>query len=392
MKGIISALVIATAALLIAADFRIAQPGDLTVHEWGTFTSVAGQDGSAIEWDALGGKDDLPKFVNDFGYRGFKWRLTGTVRMETPVMYFYSPRELDASVKVAFPQGLITEWYPRAEYEVFQRSRLDGSLRRLETNLNGIDTTLRSLTGAIEWRNIKVQPDTSPALPVENHPSRYYAARGTDAAPIAVGDQHEKFLFYRGVGRFPIPLTARLSGDGKVLIENRGADPVPSVILFENRGGRLGYRNAGALQDSVTLDPPLLDSALPMLRHDLETTLIAQGLFPKEARAMVETWRDSWFEEGSRLIYIVPSRAIDAILPLQVDPLPSQTARVFVGRIELVTPETMHAVEQAIAVGNRSTAERYGRFLDPILQRISAESPLQASQVEQFRQSLLPHY
>jgi hypothetical protein len=54
MKGIISALVVATAALLIAADFRTAQPGDLTVHEWGTFTSVAGQDGSAIEWDALG--------------------------------------------------------------------------------------------------------------------------------------------------------------------------------------------------------------------------------------------------------------------------------------------------------------------------------------------------
>ena len=35
---------------------------------------------------------------------------------------------------------------------------------------------------------------------------------------------------------------------------------------------------------------------------------------------MVETWRDSWFEEGSRLIYIVPSRAIDAILPLQIEP------------------------------------------------------------------------
>jgi hypothetical protein len=391
MKSIISALVVATAALLIAADFRPAQPGDLTVHEWGTFTSVAGEDGSAIEWDALGGKDDLPKFVNDFGYRGFKWRLTGTVRMETPVMYFYSPRELDASVKVAFPQGLITEWYPRAEYEVFQKSRLDGSVRRLETNLKGIDTTLRSLTGAIEWRDIKVQPDTSPALPVENRPSRYYAARGTDAAPIAVGNQHEKFLFYRGVGRFPIPLTAHLSGDGKVLIENRGADPVPSVILFENRGGRLGYRNAGALQDSVTLDSPPLDSGLPALRHDLETALIAQGLFPKEARAMVETWRDSWFEEGARLIYIVPSRAIDAILPLQVDPLPSQVARVFVGRIELVTPETMHAVEQAMAAGDRSTMERYGRFLDPILQRISAESPLQASQVEQFRQSMQPH-
>jgi hypothetical protein len=103
--------------------------------------------------------------------------------------------------------------------------------------------------------------------------------------------------------------------------------------------GLLGYRNAGAIEGAVTLDPPSLDGSLPLLRYDLETALIAQGLFPREAQAMVETWRDSWFEEGSRLIYIVPSRAIDDALPLQVEPVPSQTARVFVGRIELITPE-----------------------------------------------------
>ena len=44
-----------------------------------------------------------------------------------------------------------------------------------------------------------------------------------------------------------------------------------------------------------------------MLRNDLEAALIAQGLFPKEAQAMVATWNDSWFEEGSRLIYILPT-------------------------------------------------------------------------------------
>lgn len=98
--------------LLLAMSADSIRPGGLTVHEWGTFTSVAGEDGSAVDWDALGCKDDLPGFVNDFGYRGFKWRLQGTVRMETPVMYFYSSRELDANVKVAFPNGLITEWYP----------------------------------------------------------------------------------------------------------------------------------------------------------------------------------------------------------------------------------------------------------------------------------------
>ena len=141
MRAFISVLVISTAAFLIAADLHLAQPVDFTVHEWGTFTSVAGEDGSAIEWDALDGKNDLPKFVNDFGYRGFKWTLKGTVRMETPVMYFYSPRELEAHVKVLFPQGLITECYPRAAYQVFQKSRLDGSVRRLEKSLNQIDTS-----------------------------------------------------------------------------------------------------------------------------------------------------------------------------------------------------------------------------------------------------------
>jgi hypothetical protein len=124
------------------------------------------------------------------------------------------------------------------------------------------------------------------------------------------------------------------------------------------------------------------------LRQDLENTLTAQGLFPKEAHAMVETWRDSWFEEGSRLIYIVPSHAIDTMLPLQVAPAPSQTMRVFVGRIELVTAVTKHTVEDAFARKDWPLVQRYGRFLEPILDRISSESALAARQVQQFRQDL----
>jgi hypothetical protein len=352
------ALVVAAAAFLTAAEMHVVQPGDLTVHEWGTFTSVAGEDGSAIEWDTLGCQNDLPSFVNNYGIS--KWRVTGTVRMETPVMYFYSSRELDAHVKVEFPQGLITEWYP------------------------GANTSRRGLTGAIEWQTVKVQPGTAPTLPIESGPSRYYAARETDAAPIMVGDQHEKFLFYRGVGRFPVPLSARVSGYGKILVENRGHDLVPNVILFENRGGRMGYRNVGAVQDAVALDSPSLDSSVSQLRHALETALVAQGLFPKEAQAMLETWRDSWFEEGSRLIYIVPSPAVDAILPLQIEPAPSGTARVFVGRIELVTPETESSVESAIAKSDWSAINRYSRFLDPILRRIYSGNLSKVSEAEKL--------
>ena len=60
----IPAAVLTAATVLIAAEVRSGQPAGLTVHEWGTFTSVAGENGDAIEWDVLGGKYDLPRFVN----------------------------------------------------------------------------------------------------------------------------------------------------------------------------------------------------------------------------------------------------------------------------------------------------------------------------------------
>jgi hypothetical protein len=93
----------------------------LVVHEWGTFTSISGMDGVALEWRPLNGSTDLPKFVRtiqegDKGLRhpSLKADLAATVRMETPVLYFYSDNEMDVSVKVDFPKGKITEWYPQA--------------------------------------------------------------------------------------------------------------------------------------------------------------------------------------------------------------------------------------------------------------------------------------
>ncbi|MGA3189274.1 MAG: hypothetical protein ABSF22_19395 [Bryobacteraceae bacterium] len=57
------------------------------------------------------------------------------------------------------------------------------------------------------------------------------------------------------------------------------------------------------------------------------------------------------------------------------------------GEFELITPETKHTVEQALAKGDWSTVESYSRFLGPILQRISAQDPALARQIEQFRRS-----
>lgn len=388
MKLALPVLVLFSAAYLAGANVDANQPDGLTVHEWGTFTSVAGEDGSAIEWSTLDCRDDLPRFVNVFG-AGFKFGLRGTVRMETPVMFFYSPSHVEAHVKVTFPNGLMTEWYPRARYEIYQKSK-DGEMSQLPPTLNGIDLSMRRVTGTIEWTEVQVEPDAAPKLPVENAPSRYYAARATNAAPLTVGEQHEKFLFYRGVARIPVPLSVRLERDGRIAVQNGVSVPVPVAILFENRGGRVGFREAGAIADSVMVDRPALDGSIAVLRSRLESALVGQGLYPAEAQAMLSTWQDSWFEEGSRLIYILSSTTVDGILPLQVDPAPAQTARVFVGRIEIVTPETERSVEQAIGNGDGSVLDRYGRFLDPILTRISGESAAKAAMIDQFRTEVLP--
>ncbi len=117
----------------------------------------------------------------------------------------------------------------------------------------------------------------------------------------------------------------------------------------------------------MSLAPPQLGNSLGSLVSDLEGILISGGLHSDEAHAMLETWRDSWFEEGSRLFYIVPRSFIDSVLSLSISPAPAETTRVFVGRLELMTPATEQAVASAFASRDCTTLSRYSRFLEPIL-------------------------
>jgi hypothetical protein len=70
--------------------------------------------------------------------------------------------------------------------------------------------------------------------------------------------------------------------------------------------------------------------------------------------------------------------------PLSIAPAPAQTVRVLVGRLEIVTPATKRAVERALANHEGATLEKYGRFLEPILQSmIKKESnPGRVRQIE----------
>ena len=342
--------------------------GDLVVHEWGTFTSVAGGGGEPLSWRPLSFESDLPSFVYTID-AGDSWSgrlryplksgLAVTVRMETPVLYFYAKRETAVSVKVGFPSGTITEWYPQA----------------------------RASGGEIDWGQFEVLPGAQVELPHDGRQNHYYPARDTDAAAIRVRGErqteHEKFLFYRGVGSFGLPLSVRLEG-GRVSVMNAHEGGVGKIILFENRGGKTGYVVRDATGNEESLERPTLSGAVESLRGEMKTMLVSHGLYEREAEAMLNAWRDSWFEEGLRVFYVLPRQATDAILPATIDPQPAEFVRVLVGRAELITPEMERdAAGQLVRLDDPSAGVRdaalkeinkYGRFTETVLGQVAAHA------------------
>ncbi|HTR79450.1 MAG TPA: hypothetical protein VMH39_15135 [Gemmatimonadaceae bacterium] len=426
----LASVVALTTAAVTSTRSNRPSPDGLTVHEWGTFTTVAGEDGRAVNWFPLGGPTDLPCFVErfqnqsapqalpggfgsllvgkvagvtvtrntyavngvasysagsvapQFDYEATRANVRAKVRMETPVLYFYSPSDVSVNVRVDFPRGLMTEWYPTATV-----TQGDVGTQTLSDP---------SQVGTIEWKDVRVTPNAQPAFLAGSGTSRYFEARATDASPLAVGGEAERFLFYRGVANFDVPLSAALVKNEAVRITSLGSDAIPGVVLFERRGDSVGFRVHGAVRGDVTLDAPSMsvnsrsaaDQSLASLRSELERMLESAGLYPKEAAAMVATWRDSWFEDGVRVFYILPASAMSAILPLKVDPaplsVPLSVTRVFVGRMEVVTPETEWAVQRAVSDNDAAALEPYARFFGPIADRILAD-PRTAGTQQRFR-------
>jgi hypothetical protein len=316
--------------------------------------------------------------------------------METPVIYFYTKKETDVDVSVGFPRGEITEWYPQAS---------------VVNNYAGNNQSSKFFANRINWGTIKLLPNGTPNYPREAADSHYYPARATDAVPVQVcnADQtkieREKFLFYRGVGDFELPLHVEL-GAGKVVLNPVAAPSglsrddkrtLTNLIVYENRGGKIGFEYLPAISGETRLERPDLTKNLPRVFDELEKILVGEGLYEKEARAMIETWKDSWFEEGLRVFYVLPRAMTDEILPLTIDPRPQKIVRVLVGRAEIITPETERDVRARVdALRSDSAKERaaarehlkkYGRFFEPVLKSI-LESETDAGTREQIQKLL----
>ncbi|HEX3148363.1 MAG TPA: hypothetical protein VHR66_09790 [Gemmataceae bacterium] len=309
--GLVAVLALATSLGAFAKE-----PDKFVVHEWGTFSTFSGSDGKSLKFYP----DDrsLPEFVYS-RHRNVKGGVEAAlVSLETPVLYFYSDRDRKVSVSVDFPKGMMTEWYPNAS-------------RPPEKN--------------IRWDDLQVLAKEQPTLPTDRIKDRYLAARETDAQIVRTeGEktQYEKFLFYRGVGDFQMPFVVKATGDGKFTVKNTGKHAIPGYVLVNVHDRKVTFQAFGhlspAAEEKIAL--PAEASTADKLGDTMAELLVKQGLYEKEARAMVKTWRSDWFgDEGTRVLYLVAESVTDEFLPIKIDPKPDQMLRVLVGRHDVLTPE-----------------------------------------------------
>jgi hypothetical protein len=397
-------------------------------HEWGTFTSVQGADGALLQWNPLE-TAPLPKFVYDWNKPGLDRRAAGPLgrdtkgifislqRMETPVIYFYTDDERTVDVTVRFPQGLITEWYPQAHDigpSVFLPNKLATALDGYAQQA-GLSPriTLASLFGKkgvpdsrIAWRQVRLLPAThdsqlAGAVPKGSSGNHYFAARETDASFVRVkspgsagpATEQEKFLFYRGVANFKTPLqvTFNNGNDTNLFLSNIGADELRHLFVLAVRRGQgkfvyedrvpSGQRVYTELNSGKDLLP--LGELVMRISARMSEALEQEGLYRREADAMVKTWRESWFEEdGLRVLYVLPRKWTDDTLPLTLEPGPRELVRVMVGRAEIIPPATdwellkqIARYSEADAAGRQEAVANVrqlglGRFLQPAVAKV----------------------
>ena len=345
-----------TVLLLFAAASLTSARAELTVHEWGTFTAVHASDGtllSGLERE----EHRLPNFVRS--HAGFSPADKGwnrpvknvTIKMETPVLYFYAKEETPVEVDVGFKGGSISQWYP-------ERSGGE-ELSPLPENITDI-VQLRTMTavdfgkgfeGSIQWRATVLAPGDSAKITAQAdwETPQWPRARVEGANRVRTRDGAvEGFLFYRGIGNFPLPLQVTAAADGTLTLRNTGDAVIAYAVVYQQTAGHdsVSREITGLAPGEVRVVPPLV-----VRKMRFHYALTVAGLSDAEASAMLATWKESYFDApGLRVFWIVPRSFTDRILTISITPAPSKLERVLVGRSEVLTP----AFEKELVAGFRA--------------------------------------
>jgi tetratricopeptide (TPR) repeat protein len=372
----IPAAVILTTAWATA---KAAEPSDLTVHEWGTFLSVQGSDGVTLD-GMYHEEHALPGFVHARS-RDQLFLPSALIKGETPVIYFYTGQKRNVNVHVGFPSGIWTQWYPQAGL--------------VGPRLEGGGSPGEQRDGHITWwAEVDPHPGLEARLPATAKDSLWNYARDVDAAWVSAAQpgspavrEYERFLFYRGLGQAALPLEGSATAGGTLKSLDTEAQHL-FIVRVEN--GKGAYRYVPRLGPGESLKDalPSMAGALPLadftakVGDELAERLTDSGLYAKEARAMVNTWRESYLRTGGiRVLWTLPRSWTDRFIPMKIDPQPRQLVRVMVGRLELLTPERERRAEGAVkglSAADASTREisfqflrDQGRYVEPVIRRVA---------------------
>jgi hypothetical protein len=371
-------LVLAAIGLVAASD---PPRSDLVVHEWGTFLAMNGSDGVTLD-GMYHEEHALPGFV--YARSRDQLRMaTSMVKSETPVIYFYSPRRTRVDVRVDFPTGLWTQWYPRAS--------------TVGPGMVQTGSPPQTRRGHITWTmDVIPASEKAPPVPPASEDALWNFTRDVDAAyvttayPVRADNtrESERFIFYRGLGEAPLPIDVR-SADGNITASSSEPGGMRHLFILRVEKGRGAYAYVPALEPGypiVHAVPPMrgaipMEQFVPEVADKVAARLVESGLYEKEARAMVNTWSSSYFKtDGVRVLFVMPQTWTDRYIPLTVQPRPAQLVRVMVGRMELLDPDRERRAESAIRdlaspdAGVRESAfavlRNEGRYVEPIVRRV----------------------
>lgn len=380
--------------LLAAADPQ--QPRNnkkLVVHEWGTFTVLQDEMGRQI--GGINVDDEpVPQFVhnldplmltpavitsNHWIYRQKRVPRSHpyvTVRLETPVIYFYPPENaalpMKIDVDVTLKEGWLSEFYPYA------KPYIPGLGDNFE-----FESITSATTSSLSWKNLSVGVD-KPGPETDSHV--WLAPRKVQAVSVENERKEvEKYLFYRGVGNFKAPVrvatdhktnTLTLFGNGSKLLSGGKTLPLPHLWLVHVKpDGAIAWRTLAAATlggddhkalatfSSQFKDDEYAPANLTALHQAMHNALVSEGLYADEATAMLSTWQRAYFTSpGLRVFYTVPRQWTDERMPLKLS-VDAEIDRVMIGRIELITAQQRELLA-AIAKGPASDPKWTNKIKD----------------------------
>ncbi|MGJ8674201.1 hypothetical protein [Rubritalea sp.] len=405
------------------------------MHEWGTFTTVSGSDGKLLAGLHIE-EEHLPPFVHSHvGMQSNRFMLpynysymnqappssvlqssdqiaislgenntvtplfakgmlpnnlrNVTVKMETPVIYFYGDDTPNVHVHVGFNGGTISEWYPkRKDGDTPNAISLEGlkptgqftnflNGEKIPVDFNKVIDFAKPYKGFIEW-DVEILPKDQADIahtfkPYENYTWIY--PRVPDANMLKVEDEYEDYLFYRGLGNFDLPAEFSVDENETLTISNNSEEKISFALAFENIAGKFRYKNlyniSGHTEVSVTENDWITPKNQQVeVYQAMRAGLVAQGLTTDEANGMVRTWWKSYFNKpGLRVFWVVPNDELEKILPLTLTPEPEKAVRVMVGRADVLRPSFEQHMVDSLGTHAFSHFEN-DRFFLPYKQRL----------------------